>query len=85
MDTDINSHAYETVREVQTNIPLASKDRSISLGSKTPNISLNVGKYSTKKIYSTRDTGTQTVLKFYSYFSTLLPDYKKYFLVAIGD
>ena len=42
--TDINSLAYETVREVQPNTPLASKDLCISLGSKNPNISLNACK-----------------------------------------
>ena len=45
MDTDINSLAYETVREVQPNTPLTSKDLSISLGSKNPNIPPNVCKY----------------------------------------
>ena len=85
MDTDINSLAYETVREVQPNTPLASKDLSISLGSKNPNILLNVCKYSTDKTYSTRDIGTQTVRKCYSESNTLLPDYKKNFHVAIGD
>ena len=84
MDTDINSHAYGTVREVQPNIPLASKDLSIYLGSKNPKISLNVCKYSTEKTYSTRDIGTQTVRKCYSESSTLLPDYKKTFMSLSG-
>ena len=84
MDTDINSLAFETVREVQPNIPLASKGLSISLGSKNPNIPLNVCKYSTEKTYSTRDIGTQTVRKCYSGSSTLLPDYKKTFLSPSG-
>ena len=77
MDTDVDSLAYETVRKVQPNIPLASKDLSISLGSKTPNIPLNVCKCYTEKTYSTRDIGTQTIRKSYSESSTLLPDYKK--------
>ena len=58
-------------------IPLAAKDLSISLGSKSPNIPLNVCKCSTEKTYSTRDIGTQTVRKCYSKSSILLPDYKK--------
>ena len=65
-------------------IPLAAKDLSISLGSKNPNISLNVCKCSTEKIYSTRNIGTQTVSKCYSNSSTLLPDYKKTFLSPSG-
>ena len=85
MDTDINSHADETVREVQPSTPLASKDLSIYPGSKNPNIPLNVCKYSTEKTYSTRDIGTQTVRNYYSESSTLLPDYKKINHVAIGD
>ena len=56
----------------------------MSLGSKNPNISLNVCKYSTKKTYSTRDIGTQTVRKCYSESSTLLPDYKKTFMSPSG-
>ena len=66
--TDVNSLAYETGREVQSNIPLASKD---------PNIPLHVCKYSAEKTYSTRDIGTQTVRKCYSESSTLLPAHKK--------
>ena len=46
--TDINSLAYETVGQVQPNIPLALKDLSISISLKNPNISLNVCKYSTE-------------------------------------
>ena len=75
--TDVNSLAYETVREVRPNIPLASKDLSISLGSKNPNIPLNVCKYPTEKTYPTRDIGTQSVRRCYSESSTLLPDYIK--------
>ena len=45
--TDVNSLAYETVREVQPNIPLASKDSNIPLAPKNLNIPLNVCKYST--------------------------------------
>ena len=66
-------------------IPLAAKDLSISLGSKNSNIPLNVCKCSTTKTYSTRGIGTQTVRKFYLKSSTLLPDYKKNFIVAVGD
>ena len=82
---DVNSLAYETVREVQPNIHLASKGPNIPLGSKNPNIPLNVCKYSTEKTYSTRYIGTQTVCKCYSESSNLLPDDKKNFLVATGD
>ena len=81
---NVNSLAYETVREVQPNIPLASKDINIPLGSKNSNIPLNVCKYSTEKTYSTREIGTQTARKCYSESSTLLPDYKKTFLSSSG-
>ena len=66
-------------------ISLAAKNLSISVGSKSPNIPLNFCKCSTEKAYFTRDIGTQTVRKFKSKSSTLLPDYIKHFLVAIGD
>ena len=83
--TDINSLACEMVREVQPNIPLASKNLGICLSSKSLNIPLNVCTYSTEKTYSTRDVGTQTARKRYSESSTLLlPDYKKYILSPSG-
>ena len=65
-------------------VPVATKDLSISLGSKNPNIPLNVCKCSTEKTYSTRDIGSQTVRKCYSKSSTLLPDYKKTFMSPSG-
>ena len=84
-----NVYPPESVNLFHTNykhyIPLAAKDLNIFLGSKNPNIPLNVCKCSTEKTYSTRDIGTQTVRKCYSESSTSLPDYKQIFHVAIED
>ena len=52
-------------------IPLATKDLSISLGSKNPNIPLNSCNYSTETAYSTRDISFETLRKYYAKSRTL--------------
>ena len=91
--TDANSLAYETVREVQPNIPLASKDLNIPLASKDLNIP-SVRRIQTSPTMSSNSLQKRLtllgilVLKLYANViqsPVLYYQVVKNFLVAIGD